>query len=160
MGKILIINGADFSQNGITFIPEKVLLHILDEQFRPQYSLYAYTGTHGEIQTDIISNDKRSCVFAVDVTRFADLGFTKITINFKIGYSIVLGIGTTSSSAEYYSGDCVAGTFEWITDSQTASCPLSNTKRYLYINFRNSDNTTVMASNGKASDYIDSIVLS
>lgn len=161
MGKYLLIKGADFSANGIKVIlTGDDLLQILDNQFRPQYSLDAYTTQTGEIPTSTISNNKRSCVFAVDITEFANYGYTKITINFKTGYNIVLGIGTTNSSAEYYSGDCVAGNFSWITDSQTASCPLSSTKKYLYINFRNSDNTTIMANDGKASDYIDSIVLS
>lgn len=161
MGKKLIIYGADFSANGIVVtIDGSDMLGLIENELQPRVSLNAVMYQTGEINTSTTQNDKRSCICAIDVSDFADAGYTKITINLKTGFDMVLGIGTTDSTAEYYSGDCVAGSFAWITNSQSASCPLSSTKKYLYINIRHDDNTTAMDATGVASDYIDSIELS
>lgn len=161
MGKRLIIRGADFSANAVDYIPGgRDLLNQINDKLLPRVSLNGYTDLTGENNASTIQNEKRSCIFAEDVSTFAVLGYTKITVNLKAGFDMVLGIGTTNHTAEYYSGDCVAGKFTWITNSQSASCPLSNTKKYLYINIRHDDNTTAMDETGVASDYIDSIELS
>lgn len=164
MGKRLIIKGADFTANSIDTEPLEpidgdTMLALLPTYFQARVSLNGSTTTSGEIPASTTANTKRSCVFAADLSDYAAYGYTKITINFTSGFDFVLGIGTTNASAEYYSGDCVAGTFTWVTSSQTASCPLSRTKKYLYINFRYDDNTTLMPTNGQVSDYITSIVL-
>lgn len=165
MGYKLIIKGADFSANSIDIEPLEpidgdTMLALLANYFQPRVALNGSQSETGEIRAYTTANTKRSCVFAADLSDYADYGYTKITINWADGFDIVLGIGTTNESAEYYSGDCVAGKFAWITAAQTASCPLSRTKKYLYINFRYDDNTTLMPSTGQVSDYITSIVLS
>lgn len=161
MGHKLIIKGADFTANSIVTEPldGDTMLALLPTYFQARVALMGPQDETGEIRAYTTSNTKRSCVFAADLSDYADYGYTKITINVASGFDFVLGIGTTNASAEYYSGDCVAGYFTWITNSQTASCPLSRTKKYLYINFRYDNNTTLMPANGQVSDYITSIVL-
>lgn len=162
MGHKLIIKGADFTDNSIVTEPidGDTMLALLPNYFHARTTLSGALDQLGEISTSQVSNTKRSCVYAADLSDYADYGYTKITINVTSGFDFVLGIGTTDASLECYSGDCVAGYFAWVTDSQTASCPLSRTKKYLYINFRYDNNTTLMPANGQVSDYITSIVLS
>lgn len=162
MGKALIIKGADFSSVAVAKLqtPDDIaLLTTLGAGFYTQQSISAPSGT-GEKNTTKVANTKRSCVYGISANAFVSKGYNKITFNVATGYDIVVGVGTTNSSATFYAaGDCVPGEFDWITTTQTVTVPISATSYYVFLNFRHDDNTTVMSATGVLTDCLESVEL-
>lgn len=121
MGKSLIIQGADFSSNGI--LESRSILDWCVNQLQMGMSWNQYVSGNSPI-----SNSARCCLIIYPNT-ITDIskGFTKIKIKVKDTYNFVFGTGVWDAAVTgsgWFKGNCEPAEFAWITDTQEAVAPL------------------------------------
>lgn len=153
MGRSLIVDGADFSVNGIA-VPVDVtaLAEAQTGTFLPRKSIAGFTNTAPG------TNATRCCIFNLDVALFADMGrFSKLRIDIKPGFDYVIGVNRagTNASADWkkLSGTSTGGSFSWVTTNQYILTPLSALMK-LKGNIRYDNDTTSFSSSTKLHDVL------
>lgn len=154
MGKKLIINGADFSQNSVNGINES-LYDAIGEALLVGKALSA-NNSGGAVS--ISDNEKRCCVYNFDLSYYYNLGYRHIKINSANAETLdfILGLGATSA-CYYYDETGNPTDFVW---KQVSSLEGSfGSVDSLFINIRYHNNTDVFPLTTKLGDLISSVEL-
>ena len=153
MGKLLIINGADFSVNGTSIINYVNVIPLFQANALSVGNCLSYSG--GTINYS--SNSKR---VGVDKTTMPS-GYTSIRFKAKSGFEIALALFKSSDPSVAKGTDAngdatVNGGFQWVSPNKELIFNLSDYDIFAF-NVRYDDNTTEFTSNTLTNyfDYID-----
>ena len=149
MATNLLIESADFSTNGF---------HIGDitEFLEDYFIIGASISDDWAAAPRQVVQDIRCCVLCNSLPVGA---YTKLKIKLKDGYDYVFGVGELNVGGNYWTGNEVQTTYKWMTSSQEAIAPVSQTNCVLHLNLRYDDNTTSFPDDVKLSDIVDYIAL-
>ena len=152
MGKGIVIQGADFSQNGIETGLDFTQMVADAGRWYPQRAIASL------VAVDATANTKRCCIVRFDIYSIPDYSrFSKIKLIVKPGFDYVFAIGdsTTTVSPDHWRRVTGIETYDtmfaWVTNNQVAVGAMN---RFINLNIRFDDNTTEFPTDADINDYI------
>ena len=167
MGKVLIIKGADFSENSVgAGVSSESFKTLIENSFQPCYQLNRAMGSNGMEFVAPSESSSRACVYALDISRYSEAGFSDVEIKLKDNTEgfVFVGFGSLIGVENYGFDNNGTGTgqWAWLTGSlkgkigEMKESYFQGNANTLWLHVRYKDNS-VVSSNASIYEFVESI---